>query len=80
MGYKKGVLFLAIVGMNPLFFYLFALVGGAELLREIAQPFVKELFGFSGFLMTNAMIGIVDWPGQWYICYFMYKKKIFINI
>ncbi|MGB5271278.1 MAG: DUF5009 domain-containing protein, partial [Eudoraea sp.] len=31
--YQKGVLFFAIVGMNPLFIYLFAHVGGADLIR-----------------------------------------------
>ncbi len=80
LGYKKGVLFFAIVGMNPLFIYLFAHVGGGNLLREIAQPFVNGLFGFTGPLMINVLISIVAWLGLWYICYFMYKRKIFINI
>lgn len=78
--YKKGVVFFAIVGMNPLFIYLFAHVGGAEMLREVVYPFTMGLFSFTGDIMANAITSIVTWFGLWYICYFMYKKKIFINI
>ena len=35
---KRGVLFFAVVGMNPLFIYLFAHVGGAGLINQIVTP------------------------------------------
>ena len=78
--YQKGVLFFAIVGMNPLFIYLFAHVGGAELIRKIVIPFSNALFGWTGTLNANIMLSIVVLLSLWFICYYMYKKKLFIRI
>lgn len=78
--YQKGVLFFAIVGMNPLFIYLFAHVGGAELIRKIFLPFSNALFGWTGELNADILLSIVVLFFLWYICYYMYKKKLFIRI
>lgn len=78
--YQKGVLFFAIVGMNPLFIYLFAHVGGANLIKSIFLPFSNALFGWTGELVANIMLSIIVLFYLWYICYWMYKKKIFIRI
>lgn len=78
--YQKGVLFFAIVGMNPLFIYLFAHVGGADLIKSIFLPFSNLLFGWTGELGANIMLSLVVLFFLWYICYWMYKKKIFIRI
>jgi predicted acyltransferase len=79
-GYKKGVLTFAIVGMNPLFIYLFAHVGGADLIKEIALPFSNALFGWTGALGAHILLSSVVLFLLWYICYWMYKNKIFIRI
>jgi len=76
----KIVLFFAIVGMNPLFIYLFAHVGGANLLNQVLHPFTTTLFGFLGELGASMATSLATWFFLWYICYFMYKKKVFINI
>ncbi|GGK34186.1 membrane protein [Yeosuana aromativorans] len=78
--YQKGVLFFAVVGMNPLFIYLFAHVGGAELIRKIFLPFSNALFGWTGTLNANIMLSIVVLLFLWFICFWMYKKKLFIRI
>ncbi len=78
--YQKGVLFFAIVGMNPLFIYLFAHVGGANFIKSIFLPFSNALFGWTGELGANIMLSIIVLFYLWYICYWMYKKKIFIRI
>jgi predicted acyltransferase len=78
--YQKGVLFFAVVGMNPLFIYLFAHVGGADLIMKIALPFSNLLFGWTGELGAHIMLSTVVLFFLWYICYWMYKKKIFIRI
>jgi len=78
--YQKGVLFFAIVGMNPLFIYLFAHVGGANLIHKIVLPFSNALFGWTGELGAHLILGIIVLFLLWYICYWMYKKKIFIRI
>ena len=78
--YQKGVLFFAIVGMNPLFIYLFAHVGGANLIQKIVLPFSNALFGWMGEIGAHLMLGTIVLFLLWYICYWMYKKKIFIRI
>lgn len=78
--YQKGVLFFAIVGMNPLFIYLFAHVGGANLIQKIVLPFSNALFCWMGELGAHLMLGSIVLFLLWYICYYMYKKKVFIRI
>ena len=80
MKYQKGVLFFAIVGMNPLFIYLFAHVGGADLIRKIALPFSNALFGWTGELGANLILSSIVLFFLWYLCYWLYKKKILIKI
>jgi predicted acyltransferase len=76
----KGVQFFAVVGMNPLFIYLFAHVGGADFLDRIIRPFSTALFGWTGELGTNISTSLFVVLGLWYICYWMYKRKLFIKI
>ena len=78
--YQKGVLYFAIVGMNPLFIYLFAHVGGADLINKIFLPFSNALFGWTGELGAHIILSCIVLFMLWYICYWMYKKKIFIRI
>jgi len=72
--------FFAIVGMNPLFIYLFAHTGGANWLHGIAKPFTVALFGWisegAGLIAT----GITVWAMMWYMCYWLYRRRIFIKL
>ena len=77
---RNWVIFFAVVGMNPLFIYLFAHVDGAILIRQIIIPFSQALFGWTGGLATSIITNSIVWFLLWYICYWMYKKKIFIKI
>ena len=78
--YQKGVLFFAIVGMNPLFIYLFAHVGGADLIRRIVLPFSNAIFGWTGELTAMIILSAIVLFFLWYLCYWLYKKKILIKI
>jgi predicted acyltransferase len=78
--YQKGVLFFAIVGMNPLFIYLFAHVGGADLIRNIVLPFSNAIFGWTGELTAMLILSAIVLFFLWYLCYWLYKKKILIKI
>jgi predicted acyltransferase len=78
--YRKIFLFFAVVGMNPLFIYLFAHVGGNQLIRDIISPFTQALFEWTGRLNVNIITSLTVWALLWYICYFMYKKRVFIKI
>jgi predicted acyltransferase len=78
--YQKGVQFFAIVGMNPLFIYLFAHVGGANLIQKIVLPFSNALFGWTGELGAHIILSLIVLYFLWYICDWLFKHKIFIRI
>lgn len=77
---QKGVKFFAIVGMNPLFIYLFAHVGGASLISSIVQPFSVSILGWTGELGVEIITSGISAMALWGICYWLYKRKIFIRI
>jgi len=77
---KKIAWFFAIVGMNPLFIYLFAHTGGANFVENIIHPFTMALFGWMGELRAQILTSIIVLSILWYICYWLYKKRIFIKI
>ncbi|MBN1819607.1 MAG: DUF5009 domain-containing protein [Prolixibacteraceae bacterium] len=78
--FRKGVYFFAVVGMNPLFIYIFAHVGGANLINQIIKPFSVAFFSWAGENGVNILTAIIGTWGLWFICYFLYKRKIFIKI
>ncbi len=72
--------YFAIVGMNSIFIYLFTNTGGSDLLYRIVTPFTMGLFAWTGELYANVITSLVVWGLLWYICYWLYKRKIFIKI
>lgn len=70
----------AIVGMNPLFIYLFSESGGSSWLLTIVKPFSFGLFSWMNETLIHVITGTIVWAMLWYICYWLYKKKIFIKI
>lgn len=79
-GYKKWIQFAVIVGVNPLFIYLFAHVGGGNFIAHILRPFAFGLFGWMGELTTNIILGLFTLFFLWYITYWLNKRKIYIRI
>jgi predicted acyltransferase len=78
--FKKIARFFAIFGMNTIFLYLFAELGGAQIFHRMAIPFTSRLFRWSGEIAIN-MITIVIVAGMfWYLSYFLYKRKIFFKL
>ena len=80
LNFRKFPVFFAIVGMNPLFIYVFAHTGGNNLLHEIAKPFTNALFSWSTDVVRQMAVSLAVWAMLWYICYFLYKRKIFIRL
>ena len=77
---KRLLWFFSIVGLNPLFIYLFAHVGGAELLHKIFTPFVGIFIHYMPEWLGGILSGLVVLTALWYLCYWLYKRKIFIRI
>jgi predicted acyltransferase len=76
----KGSWFFIIVGMNSIFIYLFCHIGGARLISNIISPFTNLLFSWGGELTVNFITSLGVWAALWYLCYWLYKNKIFIKI
>jgi predicted acyltransferase len=78
--FAKGSKFFAIVGMNCIFIYLFFSIGGAELVSKIFVPFSKLLFSWGGEITIEIMTSLATWASLWYLCYWLYKNRLFIKI
>lgn len=76
----KVPFFFAIVGMNPLFIYLFNHTGGSKWLEKIVHPFTFGLFGWINELTAEMVTALSVWFMMWYITYWLYKRRIFIKI
>jgi predicted acyltransferase len=72
--------FFIIVGMNSIFIYLFFSVGGAEVLRRFFTPFTTSFFSWSGEITAAIIASLLTWAAQWYLCYWLFKNKLFIKI
>ncbi len=79
-GMKRWTLFFNIVGMNSLFIYMFTNTGGSEWFYKIARPFIMGLFAWAGNLNARIVTSIVVWGMLWYLCYWLYKKRIFFKM
>ncbi len=77
---RKWSVFFNIVGMNSLFIYMFTNTGGSEWFRRIAKPFTMGLFAWSGDLAAKIVTSLVVYAMLWYLCYWLYKRKIFLKM
>lgn len=77
---QMGAKFFAVVGMNSIFIYLFTNTYGTEWLGKIAKPFTSGIFGWTGELSVRIITALAVLGMLWSMCYFLYRKKIFIKI
>jgi predicted acyltransferase len=77
---RRGIFFFNVVGMNSLFIYLVTNTGGAEWFRHIVKPFANGIFGWTGNLGAEIAASLTVWGMLWYLCYWLYTKRIFIKI
>ncbi len=71
-----------VVGMNAIFIYLLFETVGSQWLNGVVAIFVN---GFTGWLHVPAAIqavlsALAVWVLEWYICYWLYQKKIFFKL
>lgn len=78
--FADGAQFFIIVGMNSIFIYLFMHVGGAGIIHQIFTPFTKAFFSWGGELMLGIITSVLVWAALWYLCYWLYLKRIFFKI
>jgi predicted acyltransferase len=78
--FTSGSKMFIIVGMNSIFIYLFFEIGGADLIKKIVTPFSELLFSWGGELTVGIITSLAIWAAMWYLCYWLYKNKLFIKI
>jgi predicted acyltransferase len=78
--FSKGSKFFIIVGMNSIFIYLFDHIGGASFISKLIAPFSKLFFSWAGDLAVGIITSLAVWAALWYLCYWLYKNKLFIKI
>jgi predicted acyltransferase len=69
-----------IVGMNCIFIYLLFEIGGADFISKIFIPFINLLFAWGGNMTVSIMTSLAVWAALWYICYWLFKNRLFIKI
>jgi predicted acyltransferase len=69
-----------IVGMNSIFIYMLFMLGGSEILSRSFNPFTNVLFSWIGPMTVSIMTSLLVWAALWYVCYWLYKNKLFIKI
>lgn len=72
--------FFAIVGMNPIFIYVFSMLGGTVMLTRMAEPFTSRIFSWTSPVAIHMITILVVVALMWYVSYFLYKRRIFIKL
>jgi predicted acyltransferase len=79
-GFRSWVSPFAIVGMNPLFIYVFAHVGGADLVTKIVRPFTMGLLGWINETAAVVVTSLVVLALLWGLCGWLHRRRIYIRI
>jgi len=78
--FTRGSKMFIIVGMNSIFIYMFFSLGGADFISRMVAPFSGMLFSWAGDLTVEVVTSLSVWAAMWYLCYWLYKNKLFIKI
>jgi len=79
LNFRKVPMFFAVFGMNPLFIYLI----GSHLRNffgSLINPFIYRIFGWTNEVTLIIISTTIIAAMLWYVCYFLYKRKIFIRL
>ena len=79
---KKNLDFFTIVGMNSIFIYLFFIFIGDKWLNGYMDTLVGGLLSLAGVSLAvgSAFSCLVVFAIEWYLCYYLYRKKLFFKI
>lgn len=79
---KKYAWLFVVVGMNPIFIYIFFESVGAQWLNGVSRIFVGGFTGLAGasLLWQHLFAAVATLLFEWYICYWLFKRKIFFKL
>lgn len=80
-GFRRWSFFAGVVGMNSIFIYLFNNTIGPRWLNDFVGIFTQ---GFLGGMLPAGWVllltALVSLAVQWYLCYWLYQRRILIKI
>ncbi|MBS1599175.1 MAG: DUF5009 domain-containing protein [Bacteroidetes bacterium] len=81
-GHKKYLLFFTVVGMNSIFIYLFFEIVGDRWLTGYISSITNGLMEITNMPETPKLIisSLCVFGFAWFLCYFLYKRKIFFKL
>lgn len=81
-GYKKGVFFFSVVGMNSIFIYMVTQTLGYGWINGFAAIFTNDILGWLGANATTLAIAasLGALAIDWYLCYWLYQRRVFIKV
>lgn len=80
--WKKYAWVFVVVGMNSIFIYMFFETLGHQWLNGVVAIFVKGFIGFAGVSenILSVLAALTTLFLEWYLCYWLYKRKIFFKL
>ncbi len=79
MNFKKIPMFFAVFGMNPLFIYLMA-GSFKNFFHGLVDPFIYRIFSWLNEVGLILISTVIVAAMLWYVCYFLYQRRIFIRL
>jgi predicted acyltransferase len=79
-GISRWARFAIIVGMNSIFIYLFSNTIGPRWLNGFVAIFTEGFFSWTGAGLVALLTALVSLAVHWYLCYWLYERKILIKI
>lgn len=76
---RKIPLFFAVFGMNSLFIYLMA-GSFRRFFAGLVDPFIYRIFSWTNEVTLILISTVLIAAMLWYVCYFLYKRRIFIRL
>ena len=72
--------FAMIVGMNSILIYMVANTIGGDTIKKTVALFTLGFLSWMGMPIVNLLTALLTLGGYWYLCYWLYKKRVFIKI
>lgn len=80
--HQRHLSFFTIVGMNSLFIYLFFEIVGSRWFNGYVAVISHNVLGWISTpeTLSNVLTSLIIFALEWYMCYFLYRRKVFIKL
>ena len=79
-GSRRWCRFGVIMGMNSIFIYMFSGTAGRDWFNGFVGIFTGGLFGWMATAHLAVLTALATLALEWYLCYWLYRRRVFIKI